>query len=170
MPKIEEFPQFAKNITTQVITLSAGALAVGSESGADYMKQFIEANSPTGTRWHKKVNDARGNKAGARVATGTMLDAIEFTKPSANGQKIVTKFGWVTNHQDYFLDQDTGGYWHTAYGKPSGIGMGLLNSAQDGGGNGTLRVLGAYNKGVNDFIAEMKRLGFNASANSEEVF
>jgi len=169
MPKIEEFPVYTKNITTQVITLSAGALKVGSESGADYMKQFIEAGSPTGTRWHIRKNDAAGTD-GARITSRTMLDAVGSTAPAASGQKIVTKFGWVKNQQTYFLDQDTGGYWHSAYGKPSGVGMGLLNMAQDGGGKSTLRVLGAYNKSVNDFIAEMKRLGFGASANSEEVF
>ena len=56
------------------------------------------------------------------------------------------------------------------YGKPSGIGMGLLNTAQDGGGKGTIRVLGAYNYSWNELITEMKKAGFTVSKEGQEVF
>lgn len=159
MPNIDEFNVYTKEFLTKVIRAGAGALKTGSDSGADYMRDAIEKGSPTGTKWHKKVNRERGMDNG-RVDTGTMLNAVTSTAVAVSNGKISTNFGWVTDQKDYFVMQDSGGYWRTAYGKPSGIGMGLLNNANDGQGNGTIRVLGAYYKAQTIFVEEMKKAGF----------
>jgi len=169
MPSINEFEVYTYEYIKKIINLSANALKKGSDSGADYMRKYIEQDSPTGTPWHKKANDSRGMNGG-RVATGTMLNAIDSTAIAIGGQKISSNFGWVKNKQDYFVMQDSGGYWHSAYGKPSGIGMGLLNTAQDGGGNGTIRFLGAYYHAERNFSDEMKKAGFRVADKGGEIF
>jgi len=170
MPSLDEFNQYSQKYVKDVVLASAGALQKGSDAGAEYMRQYISQDSPTGTPWHKRINNERGNRPGARKQTGAMLNAVGSTKISVNSSQLSSTFGWVKDRQDYFLQQDTGGYWLSAYGKPSGVGMGLLNLAQDGGGNSTLRVLGAYNSGISKFISEMKNAGFKTSSNIGEVF
>jgi hypothetical protein len=162
VPKIDEFRVYSQKYVKKVLDASKVALKEGSDSGAEYMRTYIEADSPTGTPWHKRKNDERGNDIGARKETGAMLNAVTSTGVVGT-KKLSTNFGWVTNKKHYFVMQDSGGYWHTAYGKPSGIGMGLLNTASDGGGNGTLRRLGAYFQGQNDFVVAMKKAGFTQS-------
>jgi hypothetical protein len=169
MPNIDEFSNYTNEYLKKVVNISADALKKGSDSGADYMRKYIESDSPTGTRWHKRVNESRGMKDG-RVDSGTMLNSVDSTAIAIGSQKLSTSFGWIKNRQEYFLDQDSGRYWHTAYGKPSGIGMGLLNTAQDGGGKGTIRVLGAYYYATNEFIDQMKKAGFAVSKDGGEVF
>jgi len=170
VPNIDQFEVHTKLYVDKVIEAGKDALKKGSDSGAEYMRQYIEKDSPTGTRWHVRTNNDRGNKPGARLASGAMLNAVSSTKVVGT-KNLSTKFGWVTNRKDYFVMQDSGGYWMSAYGKPSGIGMGLLNTAGDGGGKGTLRRLGAYFQGQNDFVAAMKKAGFTQSDSSGgEVF
>jgi len=169
MPKIEAFKKYSQRYVNKCLWVSSEAVKKATESGAEYMRENIQAQSPTGTKWHiKKNNDAGTN--GARVTTGKMLKAVGTTKITSNTRRIYGNFGWVRNKKDYYLMQDTGGYWLTAYGKPSGIGMGLLNTAQDGGGRKTLRVLGAYNHSWNQLIEEMKKAGFAVSKEGQEVF
>jgi hypothetical protein len=159
VPNIDEFRAYTQKYVVKVLEASKSALKEGSDGGAEYMRTYIEADSPTGTPWHKRKNDERGNDIGARKDTGAMLNAVTSTGVVGT-KKLSTNFGWVTNKKHYFAMQDSGGYWHTAYGKPSGIGMGLLNKAEDGGGRGTIRVLGAYFQAQTDFIAAMKKAGF----------
>ena len=170
MPKLDEFNRYSQKYVKKVINASAISLQKGADEGAYYMRQYISTNSETGTTWHDTTNIDRGNNIGARKKTGAMLDAVQSTAPEVSSLKISTTFGWIEDRQNYFLLQDTGGYWLTAYGKPSGVGMGLLNRREDGGGKSTLRVLGAYTKGIKEFTDEMKRQGFESSSSIGEVF
>jgi len=165
MPKIEEFSKYTRIYVQKAFEASSNAIDKGSSAGADYMREFIGAGSPTGTRWHKKKSPT-----GARMESGKMLSSVLSSKPKVTKSNITSSFGWLKNKEHYFVMQDSGGYWLTAYGKPSGVGMGFLNTAMDGEGRSTLRALGAYNKAANTFIAEMKNAGFTASAQSEDVF
>ncbi len=164
MPNIDEFRVYTKRYVDKVLDASKDALKQGSDGGAEYMRAYIEKDSPTGTPWHIKRNNNRGTDPGARKETGAMFDAVTSTGVIGN-KKLSTKFGWVNAKKNYFAMQDSGGYWKTAYGKPSGIGMGLLNRAGDGGGRGTIRVLGAYYQSQTDFIAAMKKAGFRETDN-----
>lgn len=165
MPSIDDFNKYTQEYTKKVLWIGVESIKGASDSGAEYMRGLIEANSPTGTKWHKKKSPN-----GGRVTTGLMLNSVDSTKVALSKSEISSNFGWVKNREEYFLDQDSGGYWHTAYGKPSGIGMGLLNTARDGGGKGTLRVLGAYQHASNDLIERMKKAGFSVSKDGGEVF
>jgi len=169
VPNIDEFNTHSQEFMRKAIRASATALKYGSNEGADYMREAIEKGSPTGTKWHKKINKERGMDNG-RVDSGAMLNAIGSTSIAIANEKISSNFGWVVNKQDYFVMQDSGGYWKTAYGKPSGIGMGLLNTAKDGEGNGTIRLLGAYYHAEQKFTEAMKKAGFRVTDEGGEIF
>ncbi len=165
MPSIDEFREYSQRYAKECLQASEVAIKNATRSGADYMRQYISEKSPTGTKWHENKSPD-----GGRVTSGTMLNSVSSTEVNSSNKRIYASFGWIKNRQNYFIDQDSGGYWHTAYGKPSGIGMGLLNTAQDGGGKGTIRVLGAYNYSWNELITEMKKAGFTVSKEGQEVF
>lgn len=52
-----------------------------ARTGAVETRKHILGGSPTGTQWHVQANRRRGNKYGARVETGKMLESISFSRP-----------------------------------------------------------------------------------------
>lgn len=52
-----------------------------SRIGAIKMREKILGGSPTGSKWHARINRIRKNKYGARVETGKMLDSVHFSRP-----------------------------------------------------------------------------------------
>lgn len=55
-----------------------------ARTGAIHMRKKILGGSPTGSKWHVKINRARGNQYGARVETGKMLESVHFSRPKWN--------------------------------------------------------------------------------------
>jgi hypothetical protein len=52
-----------------------------ARTGAIKMREKILSGSPTGSKWHARINRMRGNQYGARVETGKMLESVHFSRP-----------------------------------------------------------------------------------------
>lgn len=181
MPKLSEFNVHMMQHVTKVIGAAGESLRESTSFGADYMRQYIEGDSPTGSAWHQMKNELNGFKSGSRIGgqvfgqsgrmvfqpsghSGQMLNSITIGQLKASATKMSMNYGWLKKTEPYFLLQDTGGYIKTAAGRgKTGIGMGLLNTAADGGGRGTLQKLGAYHSTNNFFIKSMKEKGFTVT-------
>lgn len=69
--------------------------------------EFILKGSPTGTAWHKNVNNERGNQYGARRETGEMAAAVGYRAYGMNSDGVVgAEFGLPDS--EYYLDQEYG--------------------------------------------------------------
>lgn len=187
MPKIQEFPISMMNHVKNVIGVSGNALRESATFGSEYMKHYIESNSPTGSQWHATKNQLNSYRTGSRIGgtidaqagpyvfqadphPGKMLESVGPGKLQITAQKIGMTYGWVKARDQYFLLQDTGGYIKTAKGKgKTGVGMGLLNTASDGGGKSTLQQLGAFHATNKHFVDQMKNAGFKVSGSSINV-
>jgi hypothetical protein len=62
-------------------------------------------------------------------------------------------FGWLNTQEDYFIDQDNGGYDVGA-----AMGMGLLNEKKSGAG-GVLRNYGAKHAASSSLVKSMTAAG-----------
>ncbi len=78
----------------------AGATTEAAKAGKDAMQWKI-LTSPTGSSWHKAINDKRGNPTGARYETGTMFNSVDFRKGRIVENKdrrrrgsVQASFGW----------------------------------------------------------------------------
>lgn len=186
MPNIQEFPSYLMVFVKDSLSKATGVYTESAKFGSKYMQDAIK-DSPTGRVWHELKNMLNGYPSGARIGSaketnigyrifmetenpGQMLRSVEFAPTKQQGLKAVSQFGWINNQKDYFLAQDTGSYIDsTSGGKPSGVGMGLLN-VKSGGGRKTLRNLGAYNATKNHLIDEMKKQGFTISGQDGDLF
>jgi hypothetical protein len=179
MPELNKFPTSMMHFVTKALIASGDSLRESAQFGADYMRDYIREGSSTGTQWHATKNDLNGYRTGSRIGgkifsqagkmifqpsghSGQMLDSIEVGQLRSGSEAISINYGWITNRQEYFLMQDTGSYAMTAKGKPTGMGMGLINTSE-GGGKGTLQKLGAYNATNKFFIEQMKSKGFKVT-------
>jgi len=165
----------------KVLGAAGDSMKESAAFGADYMRQAINEGSPTGSEWHRIKNSINGQAPGSRIGgtveairgryifqadptSGQMYDAVDAGPLKFGGTTAVINYGWVNTQQQYFLLQDTGGYIKTASGKGKmGVGMGLLNTAEAGGGKGTIRQLGAFNSTNHHFVELMKSKGFHVS-------
>lgn len=181
MPKLSEFSNSILGYAIEIVKTSEKVVDDSARFGAKYMRDYIREGSPTGSKWHDMKNEINGYAYGARIG-GTisgsqdgasflasdrprrMLGAVASTIYKVEGGKISANYGWIKDQQKYFLLQDTGGYIKKARGRgKTGMGMGLLNSAADGGGKDTLQKLGAYYATNDYFVKRMKTEGFKAS-------
>lgn len=167
MPRLEAFGAVTEGYVNLITALSKTAVADSIKVGADFMVQGIN-NSPTTHPWHARKNDANGFPTGARIGnqnpmfwdpidpnSGKMLDSVDSSGPitSASGSEIAGMFGWLKVQEDYFIDQDSGGYDVGA-----AMGMGLLNAKAPGAG-GVLREYGARNAASSSLVKSMTLAG-----------
>jgi hypothetical protein len=167
MPSIKSFNGVSQGYVNLITVLSKTAVADSIRVGAEYMKEAI-LDSPTSHPWHARKNAANGFPSGARIGnqnsmfwddvdsnSGKMLASVDFSGPvtSASGSEIAGLYGWVNNQEDYFIDQDSGGYDVGA-----AMGMGLLNE-KAGGAGGVLRKYGARNAASSSLIKSMTSAG-----------
>ena len=152
MPKLELMGNALIDYAVKTTIVANDILTASAELGAETMQKFIEADSPTGTRWHERINKKRGNKAGARVETGTMLQSVMAKEAQTTSSNIFSKFGWDSAGPEggYFAQQDDGSY------RSAGVGMGLLNKA---GGRDMIALITARE----DFKSRMRKAGFRES-------
>lgn len=135
MPSIDEFPTFINRHAKSVITIAIDGLKSSANAGSDFMRDVIANSASTGTEWHRNKNLLNGYSVGARIGSkiaigrygpsanpGNMLRSVGVSDPVQSSQTVNVRFGWVTNQEGYFVQQDTGDY------KDGGVGMGLLNS------------------------------------------
>lgn len=162
MPNVSDFGRYLKNYGSEITFNVAEIVAEVDDLGANYMRDLIRADSPTGTDWHTYKNEANGNEYGARIGnivpgldkygvdqhSGLMYNSVA-TKPVRSTKSSITgRFGWVNDKRKYFIQQDTGDY------RNGGVGMGLLND-----GN-TLREFGAVVFAEQQLLRLMKKEGF----------
>jgi hypothetical protein len=86
------------------------AVGYAAYKGADAMRDKV-LNSPTGTKWHRAINEQRGNPTAARYETGTMFESIARTYgkiiPNQDRRKrsaAVASFGWPVDSSDTIKD------------------------------------------------------------------
>jgi hypothetical protein len=167
MPSIKSFNGVSQGYVNLITALSKTAVADSIKVGADFMVKGIN-NSPTPHPWHARKNEANNFPTGARIGnrnpmfwspvdpdSGKMLESIDSSGPvtSASGSEIAGMFGWLRVQEDYFIDQDSGGY-----DVGSAMGMGLLNAKAPGAG-GVLREYGARNEASRSLIKSMTSAG-----------
>lgn len=152
MPKLELMGNALIDYAVKTTVVANDILTESAQVGAATMEKFIEADSPTGTRWHERTNKKRGNKPGARVETGRMLQSVMAKDAQTTASKIFSKFGWDSAGPEggYFMQQDDGSY------RSGGVGMGLLNKA---GGRDMIALIAARE----DFKKRMRKAGFKES-------
>lgn len=135
MPNINEFASYLNNHAKSAITIAVNGLKSSANAGSDFMRDVIANSASTGTEWHRNKNLLNGYAVGARIGSkirigrygpsknpGNMLRSVGVSDPVQSGETVNVRFGWVTNQESYFAQQDTGDY------KDGGVGMGLLNA------------------------------------------
>jgi len=126
----------------------ADAVTDASRAGAEAVKnEAILKGSPTGSDWHKIVNQQRQNDTGARVDSGNMLSSVnsETAQQVAFGV-IQGSYGLPLNGPEYFMEQEEGTY------------------EPDYGVKGPTPAMNSYQKSKEQMLArlkhEMARYGF----------
>lgn len=165
MPKLDAFPGVAQGWVNIILAISSAAVKDAIEEGADFMRDAI-MDSPTSHPWHLRKNAANGFPSGARIGntnpdfgdvdpnSGKMLASIASQGPlrSGSGSEVLGLFGWLNTQEDYFIDQDTGGYDVGA-----AMGMGLLNGRSSRGN--VMRKYGAAVASQQSLIKSLKASG-----------
>jgi hypothetical protein len=166
MPKLDAFTGVSQGWVNMILAISSAAVKDAINEGADFMRDAI-LDSPTSHPWHLRKNAANGFPSGARIGnrnesfgdvdrnSGKMLSLITSQGPlrSGSGSEVLGLFGWLNTQEDYFIDQDSGGYDVGA-----AMGMGLLNSRAPGAG-GVLRKYGATVAARESLIKSLKASG-----------
>lgn len=87
------------------------ALDKTSSSTANYIKEtMIMRGSPTGSVWHQIINDYRGNRFGARVDSGTMVQAVG-SEVTQDNNRFIASYGLPLPESggfEYFMKQEYG--------------------------------------------------------------
>jgi hypothetical protein len=170
MPKLDDFPGVSQGWVNLILAISSAAVKDAVDEGADFMRDAI-MDSPTSHPWHLRKNAANGFPSGARIGnrdesfgdvdpnSGKMLSSVASQGPirSGSGSEVLGLFGWLNTQEDYFIDQDSGGYDVGA-----AMGMGLLNSRAQGAG-GVLRKYGAAVAAQQSLIKSLKSSGLRYS-------
>jgi hypothetical protein len=165
MPKLDAFPRVAQGWVNLILAVSTSAVKEAIAEGADFMRDAI-MDSPTSHPWHLRKNAANGFPTGARIGntnptfgdvdpnSGKMLASIASEGPlrSGSGSEVLGLFGWLNTQEDYFIDQDTGGYDVGA-----AMGMGLLNGRSSRGN--VMRKYGAAVASQQSLIKSLKAAG-----------
>lgn len=138
MPNISEFATYMTKYSEEVSKKAEDAYKAAAMKGSAFMKGVISAGAPTGTSWHREKNAANRYEPGARIgskiefrgyapsaAPGTMLESVERGSIEEKSGGFSVAFGWLNRKEKYFGQQDLGTY------RANGVGMGLLNKAQN---------------------------------------
>ena len=169
MPRLEAFPSVSQGWVKLILAVSTSAVKDAIAEGADFMRDAI-MDSPTSHPWHLRKNAANGFPTGARIGntnpvfgdvdpnSGKMLASIASEGPlrSGSGSEVLGLFGWLNTQEDYFIDQDTGGYEVGA-----AMGMGLLNDRTSRGN--VMRKYGAAVASQQSVIKSLKAAGLKHS-------
>lgn len=149
MPKLSEFGSYATAFQIKVKAAGAMSVSAALDEGKNYMRLYIAEGSPTGSEWHDLKNDTNGYSAGSRMGNmdssigpthtdaGNMFRSVQSEDATVKGSNISGRFGWISNQEGYFLQQDSG---HYKTGKQ--MGMGLINTSHSSS-RGVLQELGA---------------------------
>lgn len=142
MPNLDAFGSYMTQYSEEVTKKAEEAYKLAAMKGSATMKAYIEAGSPTNdpNNWHRDKNRANNYDDGARkgskiefrgyapsAAPGTMLASVERGSVEKNPNGLSVSFGWLNRKEKYFGQQDLGNY------RANGVGMGLLNEAQNSG-------------------------------------
>lgn len=142
MPSLDTFGSHMAEYSQEVTKKAEEAYKAAAMKGSATMKAFIKAGSPTNDLrgWHRGKNLANNYAEGARrgskvefrgyapsAAPDTMLNSVERGAVETDSNSITVSFGWLNRKEKYFGQQDLGTY------RPNGVGMGLLNEAQNSG-------------------------------------
>lgn len=134
MPKLSEFGRFAIEFEIQVKAAGAKSVSSAVDIGKATMREFIMADSPTGSEGHNDKNSVNGYPEGSRLGNasygewptqpnpGNMYRSVQKQDAVIKGEGIMGKFGWIDNQDEYFKKQDAG-----TYGVGKRWGMGLIN-------------------------------------------
>jgi hypothetical protein len=169
VPRLEAFPSVSQGWVKLILAVSTSAVKDAIAEGADFMRDAI-MDSPTSHPWHLRKNAANGFPTGARIGntnpvfgdvdpnSGKMLASIASEGPlrSGSGSEVLGLFGWLNTQEDYFIDQDTGGYEVGA-----AMGMGLLNDRTSRGN--VMRKYGAAVASQQSVIKSLKAAGLKHS-------
>jgi hypothetical protein len=166
MPNLEAFGGVSQGWINMISAVASGAVKDAIDEGAEFMRDAIN-DSPTGHPWHLRKNAANGftsnqprigntNPSFGEVDpnSGLMLASVGTKGPiNPANSGVIGSYGWVKRQEQYFIDQDTGGYDVGA-----GAGMGLLNGLASGAGS-VLRDYGAKIAAEEKLFASLKAAG-----------
>lgn len=97
-PDMTVYASDVQKDTKRVIAESVEAMVEVASNAGDEM-QYIISTTPS------SIVPGKPN----RIDTGNMIESVEVSDPTSNGDVYSVSFGWIDNWEDYFGVQDKGG-------------------------------------------------------------